>query len=201
MNRAVKLALALAASAVVAHIGAVWATPYALMRVAMDRLSGEGKAINGFAYGPRTTQKSRGVVRPSPDLAYSSCVYDLAGGPLLVTADPSPNQGYVSLSVFAANTDNIGVFDSLRLPGGIRFVLALDGQEVPKGERVLRSPSRSGIILDRRLAPDAATFTAVDRARRQDSCRPFKGEVAGVPAGKGAVVTPAASVSNPPSPG
>ena len=196
MSRAAKLALAFAVSALVAHLGAVWATPYALMRVAMNRLSGEGKAINGFAFGPRTTQSSRGVVRPSPDLAYSSCVYDLAGGPLLVTANPTPNNGYASLSVFAANTDNIGVFDSLRMPDGIRFILAREGQEVPKGERVLRSPSRTGIILDRRLAPDAATFVAADRARRQDSCRSFKGEIETAP---GRPVTPEARTV-PPSP-
>lgn len=199
MNRAVKLALAFAASAAVAHVGAVWATPYALMRVAMDRLSGGGKAINGFVFGPRTTQSSRGVVRPSPDLAYASCVYDLSGGPLLVTAEPSPNQGYLSLSVFAANTDNIGVFDSLQMPQGIRFILALEGQRVPKGQRVLISPSRKGIVLDRRLAPDAATFTAVDKARREDTCRGFKG----VPEEASVVVAPpsATAGSNPPSPG
>lgn len=195
MNRAVKLALAFAASAAVAHVGAVWATPYALMRVAMNRLSGEGKAINGFAFGPRTTQNSRGVVRPSPDLAYSSCVYDLAGGPLLVTAEPSPNQGYLSLSVFAANTDNIGVFDSLRMPEGIRFILALEGQTVPKGQRVVVSPSRKGIILDRRLAPDAATFATVDKARREDTCRRFKE----LPKAAGVVVAPTEQ-GNPPSP-
>ena len=198
MKRPVKLALAFAASALAAHVGAVWATPYALMRVAMERLSGEGKAINGFVFGPRTTQNSRGVVRPSPDLAYSSCVYDLTGGPLLVTADPSPNQGYVSLSVFAANTDNIGVFDSLHSPEGIRFILALEGQKVPKGQRVLVSPSRKGIILDRRLAPHAATFAAVDEARREDTCRGFKE----LPEEASVMIAPpsAAAGANPPSP-
>ena len=85
------------------------------------------------------------------------------------------------------------------MPAGIRFILALEGQKVPKGQRVLISPSRKGIILDRRLAPNAETFAAVDRARREDACRGFKG----VPDEASVVVAPpsAAAGSNPPSPG
>lgn len=173
-TRRVKLLLGFALTAAVAHVGVVYATPYVLMRVAMDRVSGDGAAINRFEFAARTTQASRRVVRPSPDLAYSSCVFDLSGGPILVSAAPSPNAGYVSLSVFAANTDNVGVYDSLRSPQGIRFVLALTGQAVPSGAPVVRSPSAKGIILDRRLAPDAATFAEVDQARRADSCAPLK---------------------------
>lgn len=87
---------------------------------------------------------------------------------------PSPDGGYVSLSVFAANTDNIAVFDSIRSPGGIRFILARQGQTVPEGLPVVISPSVQGLILDRRLAPNAATFAVVDQARRGDRCAPVK---------------------------
>lgn len=170
MNRAVKLTLLFAAAAVVGHVGLVMATPHLLMNVAMKRISQDGKLVNQFYFGPRTTQESRGVVRPSPDLAYSSCAFDLSGGPLLVEAAPSPNQGYVSISVFAANTDNIAVFDTAQSPQGIRFVLAREGQAVPQGERVVISPSDKGIVLDRRLAPSAELFSAADQARRADKC-------------------------------
>jgi uncharacterized membrane protein len=175
MTRNFKLLLGFALTAATAHVAAVYATPHLLMRVAMQRLNGDGKAVNRFVFGDRTTQNARRVVRPSPDLAYSSCVFDLSGGPIEVSAAPSPNDGYVSLSVFAANTDNIGVYDSLRSPQGIRFVLALDGQQVPDGVPVLRSPSAKGIILDRRLAPNAALFAEVDQARRADRCASIGG--------------------------
>lgn len=175
MNRNFKLLLGFVATAVVAHVAAVYATPHFLMNVAMKRLGGDDGAVNRFAFGDRTTQNSRRVVRPSPDLAYSSCVYDLSNGPIEVSAASSPNAGYLSISVFAANTDNIGVYDSLRSPQGIRFVLALDGQAVPDGVPMLRSPSTRGIILDRRLAPNAALFAEVDQARRADRCAPIKG--------------------------
>ena len=175
MNRNVKLFGLFIGAAVIGHVGLVLAVPNALMGVAMDRISQGGAVINRFQFGDRTTEKSRGVVRPSPDLAYSTCVYDLSEGPLLVTAAPSPGQGYVSLSVFAANTDNIAALDSSQYPQGIRFVLAMKGQASPAGERVIESPSARGIILDRRLAPTAEKFAEVDQARRADSCGPLAG--------------------------
>ena len=170
MKRSVKLTLLFAAAAAVGHVGLVLATPHLLMNVAMKRISQDGKLVNQFYFGPRTTQQSRGIVRPSPDLAYSSCVFDLSGGPVLIEAAPSPNQGYVSISVFASNTDNIAVFDSAEAPQGVRFVLAREGQAVPQGERVVISPSDKGIVLDRRLAPSAELFAAADQARRGDKC-------------------------------
>jgi uncharacterized membrane protein len=173
MNRPVKLALLFAAAAVLGHVGLVMATPYVLMKVVTKRASQDGKLINQFQFGPRTTKDSRGVVRPSPDLAYSTCVYDLANGPVLVEAAPTPGQGYVSLSVFAANTDNVAVFDTTQLPQGIRFVLAREGQKTPDGEKVVVSPSDRGIILDRRLAANDELFAAADQARRSDKCAPI----------------------------
>lgn len=175
MNRNVKLLGLFVGAAIVGHVGLVLAVPHALMNIAMDRIVGDDGMTNQFKFGPRTTKDSRGVVRPSPDLAYASCVYDLRKGPLLVTAAPSPNQGYASLSVFAANTDNIAALDTSQYPQGIRFVLARKGQSVPADMPVVESPSDKGIILDRRLAPTAELFAEVDQARRADSCAPLAG--------------------------
>lgn len=170
MTNNFRLLALFAATAAIGHVGTVMATPHVLMRVAMNRLSGGGQAINQFQFAERTTQESRRIVRPSPDLAYASCVYDLSQGPLLVSAAPSPDQGYVSLSVFADNTDNIAALDTTRYPQGIRFVLALEGQQVPDGAQVVRSPSHQGIVLDRRLAPTAQAFAEADKARRANGC-------------------------------
>ncbi|MCW1381814.1 DUF1254 domain-containing protein [Novosphingobium sp. KCTC 2891] len=179
MSRRLALALVFIAAMVVGHVGTIVAAPHAIMAVAMNRLSQSGEAVNRFHFARRTTAQSRAIVRPSPDLAYASCVYDLADGPLLVTAAPTPAKGYVSVSVFAGNTDNIGVFDSLRAPEGIRFVLAPAGQvpdpaKMPTGLPVLYSPSRKGVILDRRLAPTAEAFAVADKARREDRCAPLR---------------------------
>ncbi|MFM5918499.1 MAG: DUF1254 domain-containing protein [Novosphingobium sp.] len=175
MNHTLKFAMLFIAGAAIGHVGLVLAAPSVIMGAAIKRASHDGAAINQFQFGPRTTKDSRAVVRPSPDLAYSTCIYDLSGGPLLISAAPSPNQGYVSVSVFAANTDNIAVFDNNQQPQGIRFVLAQKGQSVPAATKVVYSPSARGIILDRRLAPNAELFAAADQARRADTCAPLKG--------------------------
>ncbi len=175
MNAGMKYALAFALAAGAGHVGTILAAPFAIMHVVTGKMSQGRTAINRFVFGERTTQKSRNVVRPSPDLAYSSCVYDLADGPLLVTAAPSPDNGYVSISVFDARTDNIAVFDTSQFPQGIRFVLARKGQVAPVGYPVVQANYDTGVILDRRLAPTAETFAAVDQARRLDKCEPVGG--------------------------
>jgi uncharacterized membrane protein len=77
----------------------------------------------------------------------------------------------MSISVFQANSDNIFVLNDRQAPNGVDFVLAKTGQATPPGARVVISPSDKGIILDRRLAPDAETFAKADAARRGDVCR------------------------------
>jgi uncharacterized membrane protein len=167
-------AAAFLAAAVIGHVGTIVAAPHAIMHVAMDRLSESGRLINAFRFSDRTTSASRWVVRPSPDLAYASCVYDLSQGPILVDVPPSQDGGYVSVSVFAGNTDNVAVMDSIRSPKGIRFILQQQGKHVHPGpDAVVYTPSQRGIILDRRLAPTAAAFAKVDEARRADRCAPL----------------------------
>jgi len=173
MRRGWGLALAFVGAVVVGHVGTVIAAPRVIMQIAMHRLSDNGQLINAFRFSPRVDAHARWVVRPSPDLAYASCVYDLAHGPIAVRALPGADHGYLSLSVFAANTDNIAVLDTQAQPQGISFALALPGQAVPAGLPVVRATSTRGIILDRRLAPDAAAFAAADAARRADRCAPL----------------------------
>ena len=173
MNRKVIYLLGFAAAVGLGHVGTILGAPRAIMHVAIQKMSDGGKQVNQFTFGPRTTSHSRGVVRPSPDLLYSSCVYDVSRGPIRVSAAPSPDNGYVSLSVFDTRTDNVAVFDSNQFPQGIAFVLAKAGQKVPEGMPVVISPSDRGVILDRRLAPSAELFAKVDPARRADSCAPL----------------------------
>lgn len=172
-NRQVLLLLTFALCVLGGYWLTLLAVPNLMMRTAMHRLSDGGAAVNRFVFAGPTTPASRRVVRPAPDLAYGSCVYDLAAGPLDVGARVTEGGGYTSLSVFAANSDNIAVLDSMTHPGGIDFVLALPGQAVPANRAVVRSPSARGIILDRRLAPTAADFARADAARRFNLCAPM----------------------------
>ena len=159
--------------ALIGYFAIVFVTPNLLMAGAMKKISAGGRGVNQFIFAPRVSEKSRQVVRPSPDLLYSTCVYDLSKGPLKV--HEAPWTDYVSLSVFQANSDNIFVMNDRQSPGGIDIVVAKKGQATPQGARVVISPSDKGIILDRRLAPTEEASLKADQARRADVCETIKG--------------------------
>jgi uncharacterized membrane protein len=163
------LALALAAGA---YQLALAATPRLLMGAAMVRLDKGG--VNRFTHAPLATDRSRVIVRPSPDLAYSSCPFDLSRDPVSIEIQPVPAP-YWSLSVFDARTDVTFVRNN-RDSGGkpVRIVLAREGQEVPTGVEVVRLGSDRGVALIRILIADRSDFPAVDAARRASDCGVLK---------------------------
>lgn len=161
------LGLIVAAGAAWAAIGAI---PYGLMSVAMDRL-GQG-GINRMSYGQLATPARQPVVRPSPDLAYSSCPYDLSAGPLAIDVTPVSGR-YTSLSVFDAATDVIFVRNDVEARGKpFRIIVARDGQAAPAGADVVRTNHDRGIALIRLLLKDPAEIAGLDAVRRQSSCVP-----------------------------
>ena len=75
------------ALAVVFHLLTVTLFPRVIMAVAIRRiLNRSGSEINTLIHSPRVTVDSRQVVKPSPDLLYSICVYDVSEKPLRITA-------------------------------------------------------------------------------------------------------------------
>jgi uncharacterized membrane protein len=145
--------------------------PRVVMRLAIDRLSQPG--INTLYAAPLATDKARTIVRPSPDLAYSSCAFDLADGPILVDVPPMPAP-YWSLSVFDARTDVAFVQNNVSNGGlPIRIAIARAGQPVPDGRQAIRVDDDRGVALIRVLVPDRAAFTAIDSARRRARCQPL----------------------------
>lgn len=156
--------------AIVACQVALVNAPRLLMAAAVRRVSAQG-GVNRMSFGPLATDKARAVVRPSPDLAYASCPFDLSAGPLLVEVPPV-RAPYWSLSVFDARTDAVFVAnnrDSDR--GPIRLVVAFAGQSVPGNDRVVRLREATGIALVRVLVEDRARFVPLDAERRRASCR------------------------------
>ena len=117
------------------------------------------KGINVALPAPRADANSRTVVRPSPDLLYTACVFDLSKGPLHIRA---PIQdGYVSVSGFGSDSSNFfAVNDRNTLAaadGRKRFDLLLTRGELvvtPVGARVIVSPSPRGLVLFRSLVPE-----------------------------------------------
>ena len=154
--------------AAVVHLAAVAALPRLAMRAAMNRM--QLAPVNGFAQAPLATEKSRGIVRPSPDLAYSILVFDVKQRALAVTVPLT--QPYTSLSGFAANTDNFFAINDLTA-GASEISVVVVGPDTPRGglagARVIESPSDRGILLVRRVVPSADAFAEIDAVRRRAS--------------------------------
>ncbi len=160
------LGVTLAIAAAV-HVGSVYLVPSAIMRLATARMGD----VNAIHHGKRVDAESRGVVRPSPDLLYSTCPFDLSDGPVHVTA-PVPPATYWSVSVFDADTNNFYVRNDRQIRRSVDFYLARKGKAagIPAGARIVTSPTARGLVLFRTLIADEDRFAEIDAARRQATC-------------------------------
>ena len=157
------------AAALVWHVALI-AAPFALMRAAMSRLGASGR-VNHFSHGAPTRAESQFVVRPSPDLLYSTCVFDRSSGPVLVDVPAIPDH-YWSVSVFDARTD-VAAVRSDRDTGGApaRLALVAPGATAPAGYEAIPLEHARGIALIRILVSGDADYRAVDPLRQLASCR------------------------------
>lgn len=154
--------------ALVAYQATLIATPRFLMAAAIKRVGRTG--TNRMFTAPLPTDKARAVVRPSPDLAYSSCPFDLSNGPVAVHVPPIPS-AYWSLSVFDARTDVAFVRNNRETGGkGIDIVLANRRQPTMPGAPVVLVDGSRGIALVRVLVENRAAFAPIDAARRGATC-------------------------------
>ena len=163
----------LAAGAVVAALAwhaTLVATPFALMRVAMNRLGDSGR-VNAFSHGAPTRAESQFVVRPSPDLLYSTCVFDRSAGAVLIDVPAIPDH-YWSVSIFDARTDVAAVRSDRDTRGApARLALVAPGASPPAGYEAVPVEQARGIALIRILVSGEADYRAVDPLRQLASCR------------------------------
>ncbi len=158
-------------AAALAYQATLLATPFALLRLAAAK-AGSGLPVNEFRFGPMTTAENQTIVRPSPDLSYSLCVFDVSKGPVLIRVQPIPAH-YWSVSIFDARTD-VAVVRSDRDTNGEAAMLAIVrvGQAAPAGYDTVRVGYDRGVALIRILLADKREFPAVDALRRKSFCKP-----------------------------
>lgn len=157
----------LLACAIAAHAVTLYLAPGFIMARAMDALAQRGVALHRFTVPERVTPQTQNIVRSSPDLFYGLCRYDLSnpGMELAVTMSAWPD--YQSLSFFDARTDNFAV---LRGTGKTVTVRLLSPGSDPQ-EGAIISPTPKGVILIRRLAPDAERYATAAAISTGDHCR------------------------------
>ena len=155
------------------HVASVMLLPHIIMNRAMGRIAHRA-GINNMLHDPRPTAAARGVVRPSPDLLYSTCVYDLSGGPVRVHASGMPST-YWSVSLFDNETNNFYVInDRQAKTGGVDFVIVPPNQDKEPPGKFVRSPSLRGLVLFRTPIDDDKHFAEIDAARRHAACETLK---------------------------
>jgi uncharacterized membrane protein len=162
--------------AVAVHIASLLALPPLIM---MRTMNGITRAVvaNTMLYPPQSTARSRGVVRPSPDLLYSICIYDLAAanGALRVSTHDMPDT-YWSVSVFDADTNNFYALNDRHAGNDAADFLLMAPGTLPPNDQlpVVTAPSSRGIVLFRTLIDHESRLAEIDAGRRNADCSPYK---------------------------
>ncbi len=173
--------------AAVIHVVTVLAFPRVM--ILLTALE-SGAVPNQIYHGKPVTSDSREVVRPSPDLLYSACPFDLSEQPLRITA--AVPDGYFSVSGFGDNTDNFFVINDTLMKRK-RFSMILVGPEhtgpragralrdtaaarklASESDRVVMAPSNRGVVLFRLLVKERSRLEMLQKVQRQADCRPLK---------------------------
>ena len=173
MSRWIKLGLVTIALAAVLHVAIVELVPVAITGVFMARL-GKQYGINRVLANPLPTDKARAVVKPSPDLLYAVCIYDVAAGPVHIALKPPP--GYWSLSLFARNTDNFFKLSAADLRDANAEIVLGQPRDAQRAQtdfpaaRFVATPGASGVMLARLLVLDPKHMETEVAAQKSVRC-------------------------------
>jgi uncharacterized membrane protein len=168
-------AVAMIVVAVAVHVLSMMYLPHVIMHAALNKMG----AVNTIHHQKRVDEHARGVVRPSPDLLYSACPFDLSNGALEVKA-PVPPGTYWSVSAFDNSTNNFFALNDRQIGGQPLELIILPPHKGTEpmhiaGRLVIRAPTVHGLVLFRTLVNDEKKFAKIDAMRRQATCAPMHG--------------------------
>jgi len=187
MRKYLSLILVTLIVAVLTHVASVWLLPQFIMSRTISRIGADG--MNTIRFGKRPDATARAIVRPSPDLLYSTCAFDLSDGPLRVRS-PVPNDTYWSVSLFDDKTNNFYVLNDRQAHAArqsvVDFLIVKEGAtDNTEGFKVVASPSTKGLVLFRTLITDDAKLAAIDAGRRGATCATWHASITDVSSKKG----------------
>lgn len=186
MRRVMMWALYVVPMAVALYFVGLAGIPFGVMKMVQSRIGGlSGK--NTMIHAERPSHTSRAVVRPSPELLYSICSFDLSQGPLHVMSG-APNGTYWSVAFYRDNTDNFFVVNDKGTGGARADVILYSAEQMAAGKDAfdtrykiagnaalssavgVESPSLTGLVLIRTLINDEARLPEIDAERRMGTC-------------------------------
>lgn len=163
---------------ILVHILALYSMPWMIMQYALHKIRAgvpNTPVVNDMIHYGVRTPADRDVVRPSPDLLYSICMYDLSNGDLLISGN-TPKQTYQSIALYGSNTDNYFVLSNQDIAGdnySVRVTIreragATDGATAPHNAV---SPTKTGIVLVRTLLANEADYESIAAVQKTGACR------------------------------
>lgn len=124
------------------HVGMLWV---------FDRATGANESVNTVLLRTDTANSdTRGLKRPSSDIMYSICTYDVKYKPLIITS--SIPDSYWSISFYSDNTDNFVTLNDHDIENNyLKIYLAGVNSEPKKVSNgtVVVSPTDTGYALVR----------------------------------------------------
>lgn len=160
--------------ALAANTATVASLPWLINTYVLHKVERLAGGANRALPAPRADATARAIVRPSPDLLYTACVFDLSEGPLHITAPVQ--DGYVSVAGFASDTDNFFAINDAEVGPAKRFdiVIARAGFPVDApGAQLVVAPSDRGLILFRSLITNEAELPRLREFQAQQVCQPL----------------------------
>lgn len=159
--------------AAVAHIAILRAAPYMIMSKVIRTMGDRGMPLHRFTISPRITPQTQTIVRPSPDLAYSICRFDLTNGPIMISG--AMWAGYASLTIFDAQTNAvfIGSLDSENSRQNSVVLTMRSSVKAAKNTSIVMLEKPTGLALIRRLAPTASLYEQAQLLTKSDMCAPY----------------------------
>ncbi|MEO1044600.1 MAG: DUF1254 domain-containing protein [Pseudomonadota bacterium] len=161
-------------SGIAGYFGLFDRAPGYIMGRAWDSVTERVGEPNRMTYSPLINATARDIVRPSPDLIYSVCPFDLHKAPLRIHAEPVPDH-YWSLTIFDDETNAVYV-RSDRDTGGepIDIIVGRFDQLGNRNGEKVQMPGNKGIALIRVLMKDRGEFDQIDPIRQKSLCEPIK---------------------------
>jgi len=169
-TRAMWLAGALAIASLV-HLATIYAIPRIVMARTLSRLG----SLDEMHVGKRPDAGTRAIVRPSPDMLYAACPYDLARGALRVTA-PVTHSSYWSIAGYDSATNNYFVEDDQAITSdSVEVFILRQGMPWPAADHaltrvILLAPADTGVVLIRTAIDDPAHFPRLAKLLHEARC-------------------------------
>ena len=157
--------------AFVVHMTMLLLTPYLIMAALNYTVGNEG--YGKLLISEQAVHGKDRVVRSSPDLLYSICAFKMSEGPLKISAPAIDS--YMSVSMFAHNTDNFFSINDQQSLNGFNIVLAKPGQlsNLADDITLVESDTPYGVILLRYYL-GANQVQEFDEIRASAKCEPYK---------------------------